>query len=105
MPDAAEGDVDVLREEIKDAESKLVDTVQEIRARVSFQALKNRALAEVREVAVEKPKRLARSAAVSTYSAARSAQKTAIERPLIPILIGIAVLTPFFVMRVLLRHR
>jgi hypothetical protein len=99
-----EEEIQTLRKEVRHVESDLVETVKAIRERISYEALKDRALSQVRQVAVERPKRLARSAAADGFSLMKSIQRSAKERPIIPVLIGIAVLTPILIMRIMRRR-
>ena len=78
---AGEEEIDMLKNEIRDAEGKLLQTVREIRKRVSFEALKHRAFEQVRETALEKPKQAAGTALNATCALARKAQGS---RPGIP---------------------
>ena len=99
-----EEEIDMLKNEIRDAEGKLLQTVREIRKRVSFEALKHRALEQVRETAVEKPKQAACTALKTTCAFARKAKGVAARYPLLPIAVGIAILAPLVVAKIL-RHR
>jgi hypothetical protein len=100
-----EEEIDMLKKEITDAESALVQTVREIRMRVSYEALKNRALAQVRRTAVQKPARAAGAALITAYGYARKGAEIARENPVLPIVAGIAVLAPLMVARLIRRKR
>jgi hypothetical protein len=95
---------EMIKNDIRDAEGRLVDTIREIRARVSYEALKNRALAQVHEVAVEKPKRLATDAAHGAYDYMHRGQAVMREQPILPLMIGIAILMPIFLRRIMRRR-
>jgi hypothetical protein len=97
---AAEEDIDTLKKDIRGEEAELAQTISEIRARVSYGALKNMAKAEAREVAIEKPKQIARSAAGIAYRFILNVQKAAREYPILPLVMGIVVLTPIVVRRI-----
>ncbi len=102
--DTEEG-IDTLRRDVRDAEGNLVQTIREIRARVSYEALKNRALAQVREAAVEKPRQMASSAARTAVEFTRKAQAAAKEYPIIPLVIGIAIFAPLVIGRLMRGRR
>ncbi len=99
-----EEEMEFLQKAVRDVENRLVQTVQAIRQKVSYEALKNRALSEVRGVAT-KPKQLARSAAMNGYDMMKKAQTAARRQPVIPLVIAIAVLTPLLIGRIMRMRR
>lgn len=98
-------EMEFLRKEVRDVENRLVETVQAIREKVSYEALKNRALSEVRGVAVEKPKQFARSAAINGYDMMKKAQVAVRQQPIILLVVGIAIMAPLFVARLKRRKK
>ncbi len=100
-----EANIDLLKKDIRDAEDEMARTVRQIRERISYEALKNRALAEARVAAVEKPKQLATLALGGAYRYARKAEELSKRNPILPLVTGIVVLTPLLVRSIMRRGR
>lgn len=89
-----EKDVETLREDIREAEGQMTETIHEIRNRVSYGSLKGRALAGVREMAVEKPRQIAGIAMRSGYGYLRQAGGKARQYPIVPLFAAILIVAP-----------
>jgi hypothetical protein len=97
-------DIQVLKNDIRDAQGRLEETIREIRRRVSYETFRNRAATGVREVAVEKSRRVAGVVLRKGHAYAEQAWKVVRENPVIPLMIGISVLAPRLIRRILRRR-
>jgi hypothetical protein len=100
-----EEDMGVLKEDIREAEGEMAETIHEIKSRVSYGALKGRARAGMREMAVEKPRQMAGAAMRSGYGYLRQAGEKARKYPIVPLFAGIAILAPVAIVRMFRRKR